>query len=106
MVFVEYFLGSITGISTCCPILMAAARFCIGGTSPKAKASATSASTGATELSIAEIMTGNMPLRPVSCRGRIHAIYGVQQRWPVTKSLGAGEVGRSLGMVLQSKAKS
>ena len=41
------------------------------------------------EVSIATIASGQMPLTPVSCLGRIHTIFGTQERYPVCKYPGS-----------------
>ncbi|CAK9074381.1 unnamed protein product [Durusdinium trenchii] len=60
-----------------------ATRFRVG--SAKAKAAAGPTVPEAGEVSIATIASGQMPLTPVSCRGRIHTIFGTQERYPVCK---------------------
>ena len=62
-----------------------AIRFRVG--SAKAKAVAGPAVPEAGEVSIATIASGQMPLTPVSCRGRIHTIFGTQERFTLFASI-------------------
>ena len=66
-----------------CPMSM---QFRVGAA--KAKASASPFVAEAAEVSVAEITGGQIPLAPVSCRGRIHAIFAMQEPYPVCKHLG------------------
>ena len=65
----------------------AGARFRVAS-SPKAKAAAAATGPEVVEESITTIMSGPMPLRPVTVRGRIHALFGTQERYPFCKFLG------------------
>lgn len=68
----------------------AGARFRVAS-SPKAKAAAAATGPEVVEESITTIMSGPMPLRPVTVRGRIHALFGTQERYPFCKFLGGVE---------------